>query len=202
MISALHGFVFLISGPSGVGKGTLYEPLLARHPRLGFSVSCTTRPPRPHERKGREYHFLSRPEFEQLRGEGAFAEWAHVHGELYGTRHSDLEAMLAAGRVPLLDIDVQGGIQVLERYGDRVASVFVFPPSWEELARRLRGRGTESEEAIQRRLANARDEVAQALRYGHFLVNDDLATAQADLEAIYRAESIRASRWGTPPLSS
>ena len=132
--------------------------------------------------------------------EDAFVEWAEVHGELYGTRHSDVEAMLMTGRVVLLDIDVQGGIQVLERYGDRVASVFVFPPSWEELARRLAGRGTESEDLVQRRLANARGEVAQARRYGHFLVNDELETARAELEAIYVAESIRARRWEHPPV--
>jgi guanylate kinase len=192
----------LISGPSGVGKGSLYQPLLAKHPRLGFSVSCTTRPPRPGEEDGREYHFLDRSEFERLRAEDAFVEWAEVHAELYGTRASDVEAMLAAGRVVFLDIDVQGGIQVLERFGDRVASVFVFPPSWEELERRLRGRGTEPEEVVQRRLANARDEVAEAHRYGHFLVNDDLETGQTELEAIYRAESLRAARWERPPLEA
>jgi guanylate kinase len=194
------GFIFLLSGPSGVGKGTLYEPLLAKHPRLGFSVSCTTRPPRPQEQEGREYHFLGRQEFVRQRGEGAFLEWAEVHGDLYGTRHRDVESMLAANRVVLLDIDVQGGLQVLDRYGDRVASVFVFPPSWEELARRLRGRHTESEAAIQRRLADARVEVAQAPRYGHYLVNDDLETARTELEAIYRAAGLEAGRWPKPPL--
>ena len=184
-------FLLLVTGPSGAGKTSVYEPILAEDPRLGFSVSCTTRAPRPGEIDGRDYHFVTVEEFERRREAGAFVEWAEVHGELYGTLISEVEAMAATGRVPALDIDVQGGVQVIRRFGERVCSVFVFPPSFEELERRLRGRGTESETALRTRLENARREIVEADAYSYWIVNDDLDRARDDLRAVIRAESLR-----------
>ncbi len=199
-LNIAHPYVLLISGPSGVGKGTLVQPTVLDCPQLGFSVSCTTRDPREGEVDGREYHFISDAEFTQQVDQGAFVEWAHVHGRRYGTRHADVEAFLASGRIPVLDIDVQGGVQVLDYYGDRVVSVFVFPPSWEELERRLRKRGTESDESIALRLENAHDELTQVHHYGYYIVNDDSELARAQLGAILVAEGLRRDRWIDPPL--
>jgi guanylate kinase len=190
----------LVTGPSGVGKGTLLDFVLDRFDHLEFSVSCTTRPRRPEEVDGGDYHFLDVPQFEEQRDAGAFVEWALVHDNLYGTRKSDVEAMLARGLIPVLDVDVQGGLNVLRHYGDRVVSVFVFPPSWEELERRLRDRATDTDEAIATRLRNARREVTFATHYGYYLVNDDLDRARNLLCSIVLAESIRRARWPRPPL--
>lgn len=194
-------FVLLVTGPSGSGKSTVLRGLLEADPGLEFSVSCTTRPARPGEVDGHDYHFLSREEFGAQRDAGAFVEWAEVHGSLYGTRHADVEATLAAGKVSVLDIDIQGGRNILREYGERVASVFVFAPSWEELERRLRGRATDDEATVQRRLASARAEVAGAGIYRYWLVNDDVERARAHLAAIVAAEAIARSRWSAPPLA-
>ncbi len=176
--------ILLISGPSGAGKSTVYRELMRREPRLVFSVSATTRPPREGERDGVDYHFLSDEEFDRLLAEDAFLEWAEVHGRRYGTRKADLDRHEAAGRIPLLDIDVQGCVQVLESCGDRVVSVFLWPPSWSVLEDRLRGRGTDAEETIATRLANARWEVEFADRYAYWVVNDEVGRAVEALEAI------------------
>jgi len=176
--------ILLISGPSGAGKSTVYRELMRREPRLAFSVSATTRPPRPGEQDGVDYHFVSDAEFDALLAAGAFLEWAHVHGCRYGTRRDDLARMEAAGQIPLLDIDVQGGAQVLDRCGDAVVSVFLWPPSWESLEARLRGRGTDSGEVIARRLANARREVDAAHRYAYWVVNDTVEAAVTALQEI------------------
>ena len=130
--------ILLITGPSGAGKGTVIAGLLAREPRLAFSVSTTTRPIRSGETDGREYDFVDDATFDRLVAEDAFVEWANVHLHRYGTRRSRLAEMEAAGRIPVLDIDVQGGLNVLKRFGDELVSVFLFPPSWDELERRLR----------------------------------------------------------------
>lgn len=196
-----ESFLLLVTGPSGVGKGTLLDSVLDRFEHLKFSVSCTTRSRRPEETEGVDYHYLDVPQFEQLRDAGAFVEWAVVHDNLYGTRKSDVQAMLDQGLVPVLDIDVQGGLNVLHHYGERVVSVFVFPPSWEELARRLRDRATDSDQAIETRLRNARHEVTFAPHYGYYLVNDDLDRACNLLCSIVLAESVRRGRWSAPPLS-
>lgn len=194
-------FLLLVTGPSGAGKTSLLRGLLEEDPRLAFSVSCTTRPPRNGESDGHDYHFVDDAEFRRRREANAFVEWARVHDHLYGTLVSEVESMAARGRIPLLDIDVQGGLQVIDEWGDRVCSVFVFPPSWEVLESRLRGRATDGEEAVRTRLANARREVAEAGRYTYWVVNDDLSRARADLHAIVRAETLRAARRGRPPLA-
>jgi guanylate kinase len=192
--------LLLISGPSGAGKSTVVQRLLAADARLCFSVSTTTRPPRPGEVEGREYHFVDDAHFDQLVAAGAFVEWAHVHDRRYGTRHDHLRAMHDAGRIPLLDIDVQGGIQVIEHYGEEVVSVFLFPPSWAELERRLRSRGTEDDAVVATRLHNARREVDDATRYTYWVVNDDAEACLGRLRAIVQAEGCRRERVGRMPL--
>lgn len=192
--------LLLISGPSGAGKSTVLQRLLATDPRLCFSVSTTTRPPRPGEADGREYHFVDDPQFDRLVDDGAFIEWADVHDRRYGTRHQHVLAMQTAGQIPLLDIDVQGGVQVIERYGADVVSVFLFPPSWEELERRLRSRGTEDDAVVATRLRNARREVGYAPHYAYWVINDDVDACVARLEAIVVAEACRRERLGAPPL--
>ena len=192
--------ILLISGPSGAGKSTVYQELMRREPRLGFSVSTTTRPPRTGEEDGVHYHFVDQAAFAQQVDEGAFLEWAEVHEQRYGTRRADVEAMEAEGRIPLLDIDVQGGVQILEKMGDQVVSVFLFPPSWEDLESRLRGRQTDTDEVIATRLKNARWEVDFARHYTYWVVNDEVDQAVARLEAILAAEDCRRERLGKSPL--
>jgi guanylate kinase len=190
----------LISGPSGAGKTTFVERLLAAEPRLVFSVSLTTRPPRSGEIDGEDYHFVTDPEFDRLVADDAFVEWAPVHDHRYGTRFADLQALQETGRTPLLDLDVQGGVRVIERFGAGLVSVFLFPPSWEELERRLRRRGTDDERALRTRLTNARWEVSFAPRYDYYLVNDHLDAAVGRMRAIVTAESCRRQRFTNPPL--
>lgn len=180
--------ILLISGPSGAGKSTVYHELMRREPRLAFSVSATTRPPREGEVDGVDYHFVTDEEFDQLLVGDAFLEWAHVHDRRYGTRKADLERMEREGQIPLLDIDVQGGVQVLDKCGDQVVSVFVWPPSWEVLEERLRGRGTDGDEVIATRLKNARWEVDYADRYTFWVVNDQVERAVEALQAILEGE--------------
>jgi guanylate kinase len=194
------GMVLLVSGPSGVGKSTFVSRLLPLEPALTFSVSTTTRPPRPGETQGVEYDFVSDAEFDRLVAAGAFVEWAHVHAHRYGTRRERLEEAMAAGRVPLLDVDVQGGQQVIRLFKDELVSVFLFPPSWDVLVQRLRSRGTEDEADFQVRLENARREIACADRYTYWLVNDVLESAVDRLRAILTAERCRRIRFDTPPV--
>lgn len=191
----------LISGPSGAGKSTFVKGLLESDPRLGFSVSTTTRPKRGRETDGVEYHFVDDAEFDRLVAEDAFVEWAHVHERRYGTRKLHIAEMQARGQFPLLDLDVQGGKHVIDLYGDGLVSVFIFPPSWEELERRLRGRGTDSEDVIATRLKNARWEVDYAEFYRYWIVNDDLDEALRRMRAVVTAETCRRVRWGPSPLA-
>lgn len=186
------GQLLVLSAPSGAGKTTLARRFLDRHPDAHFSVSATTRAPRGAERDGVDYHFVSPERFAGLVAEGALAEWAEVHGERYGTLRSTVDATLSAGRVAVFDIDVQGGSQIKTIWPREATTVFVLPPSLEELERRLRGRSTDAEEVIRRRLAAARAETAQGLAtYDYVLVNDDLDHAFADLEAIAAANRAR-----------
>ena len=192
--------ILLITGPSGAGKSSFIARLMAADPRLAFSVSTTTRPPRRGETDGRDYDFVDDAEFDRLLGADAFVEWAKVHGNRYGTRRSRLDEMTAAGRIPVLDIDVQGGLQVIDIFGDELVSVFLFPPSWPELERRLRDRATDTDEVIATRLANARREVELADHYRYWLVNDDLDAAVARMQAIVVAEGCRRQAHARPPL--
>lgn len=192
--------IVLISGPSGAGKSTFLRALLARDERLAFSISVTTRQPRDGEVDGADYRFVADAEFDRLLAEAAFVEWATVHGNRYGTLRDDLERLVGAGRIPVLDIDVQGGAQVIEHFGDGLVSVFLFPPSWTELERRLRRRGSDAEAVIAKRLANARWEVGFADRYRYWLVNDDLDQAVVRMQAIILAEQCRRRNYATPPL--
>jgi guanylate kinase len=181
------GKVFVITGPSGVGKGTLISRLLETVPELELSTSATTREPRESEQQGREYHFLSREEFERLVGEEAFLEHADYSGRLYGTLRSEVDERLRDGRSVALEIEVQGARQVRDAMPDAVL-IFIAPPSPEVLRGRLEGRGTDSPEAIERRLQVAEEELAAREEFSHQVVNDDLDRAAAELEGIVRAE--------------
>lgn len=184
------GMMLVISAPSGAGKSTLIRHLASTFGTFAFSVSCTTRAPRPGEQDGREYHFLDQEEFLRRRDAGYFAEWAEVHGNYYGTPRRATEELLAAGRDVIFDIDVQGARQLRENMGQG-CYVFVFPPSRQVLRDRLTGRGTESEEAVARRLASARKEIEASGWFDHWIVNGDLCRAQDELRAIYLAEKTR-----------
>lgn len=173
----------VITGPSGVGKGTLVSRLLARHPRIWLSVSATTRAPRPGEVEGESYFFLSREHFERQVAAGGFLEWAEFAGNLYGTPREPVERQLAAGRPVLLEIELEGARQVRSSFPAGF-QVMLQPPSLEELERRIRGRGTDAEAAIQRRLERAREELAAAAEFDATLVNGDLELALADLEKL------------------
>ena len=189
-----HGIVFIVSGPSGAGKSTLVEALLARVPDLTMSISCTTRAPRPNEQNGREYHFVDAEEFARRRDAREVAEWAEVHGSLYGTLRRPLDDAIAEGRDVLLDIDVQGARHLKRAYREAAVAVMVFPPSWDELERRLRARRTEDDATVVRRLARARDEAQALLDYDYWLVNDNVEVTIAALEAVVRAERAKVSR--------
>jgi guanylate kinase len=189
---SIEGTLFVVAAPSGAGKSTLVNALLEREPAISLSVSHTTRPPRPGELYGRHYYFVERGEFEREIAEGIFLEHAEVHGNLYGTSHTSVQALLAQGRDVLLEIDWQGAEQIRRSQPDCV-SVFILPPSRAELERRLRGRGSDSDEVIERRLHNSRGEIAHADEFDYILVNDDFETALGDLQSIVRAVRLRSS---------
>ena len=176
--------LFVVSGPSGVGKGTLVSHLREKRPNLGLTVSATTRSPREGEQDGISYHFLSEEAFEHLVQTGGFYEWAEVHGHRYATLTSEVEKLLAQGKSVVLEIDVQGGLQVRRMNPDAIL-VFIEPPSLEVLETRLRGRGTEDEKTIQMRLANAKREMEFADTYDVRIVNDSLEDALCKLEAVF-----------------
>jgi guanylate kinase len=179
------GQLLVLSAPSGAGKTTLARRFLAAHADAVFSVSVTTRAPRGAERDGVDYQFVSPERFAGLVAEGALAEWAEVHGRRYGTLRATVEASLAAGQVALFDIDVQGGAQLKAAFPRQATTIFILPPDAAELERRLRGRSTDGEDAIQGRLAAARQEVARGLAgYDYVVVNDELEAALARIEAI------------------
>jgi guanylate kinase len=175
--------LLVLAGPSGVGKGTIVERLRRRVPALWVSVSYTSRPPRPGEVDGEDYHFVSRAEFEALRDAGGFLEWFEVFGDLKGTPRGPVEERLAAGIDVVLEIDVQGALKIKREFPAALL-VFVQPPSPEELARRLRTRGTESPEAIERRLAAAAAEEAQAPEFDVVVVNDDVERVVEEVAGI------------------
>ncbi len=185
--------VYIVSAPSGSGKSTLLARVLAADPRLLFSVSYTTRAPRGAERPGESYHFISREEFETRLGSGEFLEWAEVFGHYYGTHRSYWEQARRENRDLVLDIDVQGARKLKREIPDAV-SIFILAPSRDILEQRLRARSEDSDEAIERRLREAREEIKSFREYDYVLVNRDLETAVADLAAIIRAERLRRVR--------
>lgn len=185
-----RGLLFVVSAPSGTGKTTVVERLVQVTPDLALSRSYTSRAVRPGEVDGIDYNFITRTRFEGMVQAGAFLEWADVFGNLYGTGAEDAERELAAGRDLVLVIDVQGARQVRGRCAGTVG-VFVMPPSFEILEQRLRGRSKDSEEAMQRRLQTARDEVAAFVEYDYVVVNDELEACVERLRAIVTAERAR-----------
>ena len=191
------GKLFILSAPSGAGKTTLLKRVMADLPGLAFSVSHTTRLPRAGEEDGADYHFVSRDRFEAMREQGLFLEWAEVHGNLYGTSRPAVLAQLAEGLDVVLDIDVQGAAILRKSAVIPAASLFITPPSLTELERRLRGRGTDSEETILLRLKNARVEMQAAPDYEYLIVNADLEQAVETLRAIVIAERSRGHRLAT-----
>ncbi len=187
--------LLVVSGPSGVGKGTVIERLLERQPEVVKSVSCTTREARPGEEDGRDYRFVTAAEFARMVEAGEFLEYARVHEELwYGTPRKAVEEALASGTDITLEIDFQGARSVREKLGRRAALVFVAPPSWGELKRRLAGRSTESEDATEKRLASARREFRHIGMFEYVVVNDDLDAAVDELEGVLTAERCRLER--------
>lgn len=181
------GMLLVISGPSGTGKGTLIKRLMEEDPSLVFSVSATTRAPRPGEIDGVHYHFVTNEQYDQLVAENAFVEYATVHGNRYGTLRSEVYERLQRGENVVLDIDVQGALNVIASEKEKV-SIFILPPSMKELRERLTGRGTETEEAVERRLHNAVWEISQKDRYEYKVINDDLEACVRTLQAIIEAE--------------
>jgi guanylate kinase len=182
------GDVFIISGPSGAGKGTLVQALMQRLPGLWLSVSATTRAPRPGEREGVHYVFLTAGEFDTILAEGGFLEWAEVHGNRYGTLRSAVEEHTRAGQAVILEIDPQGAEQVKQAMPTAVL-VFIAPPSFAELRRRLEGRGSETPEQIERRLHRAVAELQIADTYDYVVINDDVTRATDELVCIVESHA-------------
>jgi guanylate kinase len=188
MTSSARGKLFVISAPSGAGKSTLANALLAAEPELRFSISYTTRAPRVGEQNGREYFFVDRPRFEAMIADGELLEHAEVFGNFYGTGRAQIEEHRVAGRNVLLDIDWQGARQVRSHMADCVL-IFVMPPSLQELERRLRARGTDRDEVIRRRLAEAVSEMSHWNEYDYVVINDDVNAALTALRSIIAGQN-------------
>ncbi|MEM9432246.1 MAG: guanylate kinase [Pseudomonadota bacterium] len=189
------GLLIILSSPSGAGKSTLSRRLLEADPDVVFSVSATTREPRPGEVDGTHYNFLSRDEFERLIAEDAMLEHAEVFGNLYGSLTAPVEAAITAGRDVLFDVDWQGGKQIrASRLSKSVVSIFILPPSIAALAARLRARAQDSEEVIARRMRSSWEEISHWAEYDYVLVNDDLAACEMSLTAILTAERLKRVR--------
>ena len=193
-IAMEQGTLFIISAPSGAGKTTILKRIIATTKNIAFSVSHTTRPPRTGEQQGVAYYFTDRNTFAAMRRQGEFLEWAEVHGNYYGTSMDAIRAAMENGRDVLLDIDVQGARQVQEKLADKNVSVFIVPPSFTELERRLASRSTETETSITRRLENAREEMKSIGHYDYVIVNDVLEEAVKVMESIVIAERSRKRR--------
>lgn len=186
----MPGTLFIITAPSGAGKTTLVSGLLARDPLVCLSVSYATRAPRAGEVDGVHYHFVDVPTFRSLRDKGEFLEWAEVHNNYYGTSKVWLEQQITAGKDILLEIDWQGAQQVRKVF-PKAVGVFIMPPSLEELERRLRGRGTDSEDVIARRVLGARGEMRHVAEFDYVIINEELPAALEDLVAVVRASRLR-----------
>ena len=189
-----RGLLFVVSSPSGAGKSTISRKLLAADDRIEMSVSATTRPMRPGEIDGVDYHFVDVPRFKDMVAAGDFLEWAHVFGHRYGTPRAPVDAMLAAGRDVLFDIDWQGAQQLHQLAGGDVVRVFIFPPSMDELERRLRGRATDPEDVITARMDRAATEIGHWDGYDYVLVNDDADQCFGHVKTILDAERHKRSR--------
>lgn len=187
------GNLFIVSGPSGSGKTCLCQYALEVMGDLSFSISYTTRKPRENEKHGVDYFFITDEEFEQMRDDGFFLEWATVHGNSYGTGVHFVQSRLDAGKDLLLDIDVQGAQQVRQRVADAI-SILIFPPNYRLLYERLKNRRSDAEEVIQRRLQGARKELARFPEYDYLIVNDDLQQSTQELTSILRACRCRTER--------
>lgn len=187
MSETRKGMLLVISGPSGTGKGTLIKMLMEQDPTLVFSVSATTRAPREGEIDGVHYHFVSDEEYDQLVRDNAFVEYANVHGKRYGTLRSEVYGRLEKGENVVLDIDVQGALNVIASEKEKV-SIFLLPPSMKELRRRLTDRGTETPEQVEIRMNNAIWEITQKDKYEYKVINDDMEACLRTLQAIIEAE--------------
>ena len=188
-----YGVALILSGPSGSGKSSISREIMRRYPELSFSISCTTRQPRGTEKDGVDYYFISREEFQRKIEQDLFIEYAEVHGNYYGTLKSEVLDRVAGGTDVILDIDVQGAGKVRElcrkdkMFADCTEFVFVVPPSCQELEKRLRGRGTDAEEVILKRLANSKQELARWKEYNYLLINDDFESAVEHFDALLLA---------------
>lgn len=177
--------MIVLSAPSGSGKTTITKALLARRPDIGYSVSVTTRKPRPEERHGAAYYFLTRDEFVRRRDAGEFIEWAEYAGEWYATLKSEIDRVLRSGKHVVLDVEIQGARQVAERYpAPQSIGIFILPPGAAAWERRLLGRGTESQAGLAKRLEQAVAEIRESRGWRHLVINDDLSSAVADISAI------------------
>jgi guanylate kinase len=189
-----RGLLFVISSPSGAGKSTIARKLVEADGQIEMSISATTRPIRPGESDGKDYHFVDTPEFKRMVSEDEFLEWAHVFDHRYGTPRAPVEAMLHEGRDVLFDIDWQGAQQLYQQSAGDVVRVFILPPSMEELDRRLRSRGTDAVEVIDRRMERSVSEIGHWDGYDYVLVNDDVERCFAQVRLILRAERLRRHR--------
>ena len=189
-----RGVLFVLSSPSGAGKTTISRMMLDADSDIALSISATTRPPRPGEVDGVHYHFVDVPRFKDMVSNGEFLEWAHVFGHRYGTPRAPVEALLAAGKDVLFDIDWQGAQQLYQEAGPDVVRVFVLPPTMEELERRLRSRGTDSDEVITARMERAANEISHWDGYDYVLINDHVEGCFDEVRAILRAERLKRRR--------
>lgn len=189
-----RGLLFVLSSPSGAGKTTISKKLLAADSDIGLSISATTRPMRLGEVDGKDYHFIDVPTFKEMVANGDFLEWAHVFDNRYGTPRAPVEAMLEAGKDVLFDVDWQGAQQLYQEAGPDVVRVFILPPSMEELERRLRGRGTDSDQVIKGRMARAANEISHWDAYDYVLVNDDVESCFEKVCSILKSERMKRRR--------
>ena len=187
-----RGILFVVSSPSGGGKGTLIKRVLSTVPNLGYSVSYTTRPPRNGEVNGREYFFVTTDQFEAMIAAEEFLEWAHVHGKLYGTSRQQVAHEISQGRDIILEVDVQGAASVRRLLPDAV-TIFILPPSLETLRKRLIARGTDSEEELELRLRNAPDELRNYKAFDFVIINENVERATNQLRSVINAERVRPS---------
>ena len=188
------GNLFIISAPSGTGKTTILKRIISEMENIMFSVSHTTRPPRPSEKEGVDYYFVEKDAFQKMQEQDLFHEWAEVHGNLYGTSRNAVQEIIDQGQDIILDIDVQGGLQAMDKVGDKGIFIFILPPCLQELEKRLVNRGTESESVIATRLKNAQGEISVMEKYDYVIVNDSVAEAVEVLKSIIIAERSRKRR--------